>query len=184
MKSAPAENDGENPRERGAISGSREPTLPSTKGRTSKAEPFLSRTRLTNLPYFDTSPDSDRGMCDHSSISLRPEVYLRTWRPNACSGFSSKRRIRSGISNSAVHPSAVFCARAIQFSSQSREKLVSSKRVPSTITPEGFTVNSKAVVPSPRVAKDTLTLSVSTSRSRRVRGATTLDVFCVQWTPT
>ena len=84
---------------------------------------------------------------------------------------------------SADQPFSRTDTRASQFSSQSTEKSESLKRTPSSSAPPALISKTKALLPSRRVSSETLTQSASTSRSRRVRRATTGAPVCSQSTP-
>ena len=123
---------------------------------------------------------AERGMKLHSSVSCRSDTRRFACIAQDCADTSGKRRMWSGIFISTVHPESVTCVRASQFSSQFSAVCVSLKRSVSTSTPDAFTRNSYALLPSPRVPSAIDTQSDSTSRPRRVRRGTIAERTCSQ----
>jgi hypothetical protein len=120
----------------------------------------------------------------HSSVSCRAEMARRTCSPQLCTGSdASKRRMRSGMRNSADQPSARRDTRASQFSSQSEDQSVSLKRIASERTPAALIASSKALVPPRRESRTTVIESASMGRSRRVSRPTIGADRCSQSTP-
>jgi len=147
-------------------------TWPTTYGTSSSRFGVWASFKCVRSPKFETNPFALFEMSGHVSVSLRRPIWRTTANPNVASSDGLKRSCEKGMRNSARQPSLSRETATSQTASQPPSSLPSLDQARSSLTPAGFTPNSKAVRLSWNESTMTFSQSDGESVSRRVRRLT------------